>query len=516
MTPGARIATVLAVAAAVSGCGHAADPHAATPDAATRRWWAHVEALANDDMRGRDTGSPEHRRAQEYVVRHLERHGVKPAGEEGFFQAVPLRSYRLRADQSSADLTHDGRARPLRWLRDLTVTPARTLPGNLQGRLVFAGSDNAAGLDVAGAIVVRLNPVRLVEGPPLPPPPAGAAAIVGIDSAIGPEPSRWPAQYAVTMTLADTPAPEAAGIPTIRFNPASAEILFEGSGQTYAELQDLAASGRPVPSFALPGTLSLTLEFEDTTLTSDNVIGVLPGSDPALAAQHVVLTAHIDGYGVGEPWGDDAIYNGAFDDAAYVATLLDYAQSLHESGTRLRRSLLFAIVTGEEKGLLGSRYYTSHLTVPRAQLVANVNLDQLRPIFPLHTLTMHAADDSSLGDTARQIAAAMDITIQADPEPLRNLVRRSDNFPFMEIGVPATGFVFGYRPGTPDEDAYRRWYRDRYHTPLDDLTQPWDPEAAARFNEFFARLVAAVADADDPPRWHPGSPFGAAIAGRPR
>ena len=480
---------------------------ATEPDAATRRWWSHIQVLANDGMRGRDTGSPEHRRAQEYVARHLEQSGLEAAGEQGFFQSVPLRSYKLRMDRSRAGIVRSGQTRPLRWLRDLTVAPAMGLPSTLKGRLIFAGSDNAAGFDVAGAVVVRLNPVRLVAGPPVPSLPPGAAATLGIDSAIGPEPSRWPAQNATVMTIADTPIPKAQGIPTFRFNPASASVLFEGSGHSYEELLGLASSGRPVPTFALRGTVSLDLEFEEAELRSDNVIGVLPGSDPRLASQYVVLTAHIDGYGLGEPWGKDRIYNGAFDDAAYVATLLDFAERLRASGTPLRRSLLFAVVTGEEKGLLGSRYYTQHPTVPRERLVANINLDQLRPVFPLHTLTMHAVDESSLGDTARQVAAGMAIRIQNDPEPLRNLMRRSDNFPFMEIGVPATGFVFGYEPGSSDEVAYRRWYQDRYHTPLDDLTQPWLPEAAAKFNEFFARLVTTLANADDPPKWKAGSPF---------
>jgi Peptidase family M28 len=480
---------------------------ATEPNAATRRWWAHIQALASDEMRGRDTGSPEHHRAQEYVVRHFDRTGLRPAGDQGFFQSVPLRSYRLRTDRSSASIARNGQTQTLRWLHHITVTPARGLPPRLTGRLIFVGSDHAAGLDASGAIAVRLNPVRLVAGAPVSRVPAGTAAIVGIDSAVGPEPARWPAQYAVTMTLADTATPAAEGIPTFRFNPAFADLLLEGSGHTHMELLDLAASGKPVPSFALRGSLSLSLVFDETDLTSDNVIGVLPGSDPALSSQHIVLTAHIDGYGIGEPWGDDRIYNGAFDDAAYVATLLDFAEKLRESTTRLRRSLLFAVVTAEEKGLHGSRYFTRHPTVPREQIVANINLDQLRPVFPLHTLTMHAIDESTLGATAREVAAAMDIRLQADPEPLRNLMRRSDNFPFMEIGVPATGFVFGYQPASEDEVAYRRWYQDRYHTPLDDLKQPWVPEAAAKFNEFFERLVTMLANADTAPSWKPASQY---------
>jgi hypothetical protein len=484
--------------------------HATEPNAATKRWWSHIRALSNDSMRGRDTGSPEHRRAVEYVVRILQESGVKPAGEQGWFQTMPLKSVRLVKEKSKATLTVDGKDRALGLLTDIAGPVTMGLPA-ISGPLVFAGSDNAAGLNVTGAVLVRLSPPRLVPGPTPVASPSGIVATLGIDSTLGPEPSRWPAQNAIAMTFADSALdaarPRPPATPSFRFNPASAESLFEGSGHTYKEVLDLATAGKPVPSFPLKAALGIAMTFEEQTLASDNVIGVLPGYDPALADQHIVVSAHIDGYGIGTPWGQDEIYNGAFDDAAYVATLLDFAQKLKESGTRLRRPLLFAVFTGEEKGLLGSRYFTKKPTVPRAALAANVNLDQLRPIFPLHTLTMHAIDDSTLGEAAREVATAMGITLQKDPEPLRNLLRRSDNFPFMEIGVPATGFVFGYQPGTSDEVAYRRWYQDRYHTPKDDLDQPWVPDAAAKFNEFFARFVSAIANADARPTWKVGSSF---------
>jgi Zn-dependent M28 family amino/carboxypeptidase len=480
---------------------------AVEPNADTRRWWSHVQALANDSMRGRDTGSPEHRKAQEYVVAHLERQGLRPAGEQGWYQAMAFKRMRLQPEQSGAVLTRGGRAQPLRWLQHIVVAPATGLAPTVSGELVFAGSDNGASLDTAGKIVVRLNPVRLVAGPAQPAPPADAAAVIGIDALVGPEPMRWPAQYSVALVPADADFPAARGPMNLRFNPAAADILLEGTGRNYKELVALADAGRPVPSFPLNASLQLSPMFETTTLSSDNVLGVLPGTDPILQREHVVVIAHIDGYGVGEPWGTDGIYNGAFDNAAYVATLLDLAERLRETNTGLRRSLLFAVVTGEEKGLHGSRYFTQHPTVPRDQLVAAINLDQLRPIFPLRTLTMHAIDESTLGDTARAVAGPMNIRLQADPEPLRNLLRRTDHWPFMQIGVPATSFIFGYEPGTPDEVEYRRWYREQYHTPLDDLNQPWVPEAAAAFNQFFERLVIAVANADARPQWKAGSEF---------
>jgi Zn-dependent M28 family amino/carboxypeptidase len=231
------------------------------------------------------------------------------------------------------------------------------------------------------------------------------------------------------------------------------------------------------------------------------------GSDSSVANEYLVVSAHLDGYGFGEPINGDRIYNGAFDDVAYVATLIDLSQKLQESRTRFRRPVLFVVVTGEEKGLLGSRYFLAHPTIPKDRMIADINLDQLRPIFPLKLLTMLAVDDSTLGDTARSIAQAMGIRIQPDPEPDRNLLTRSDHYTFIQAGIPATGFIFGYEKGSPEESVYRRWYADRYHSPSDDLKQPWDPEAAAKFNDFFGRLVAAAANADDRPKWKAGSRF---------
>jgi Zn-dependent M28 family amino/carboxypeptidase len=194
----------------------------------------------------------------------------------------------------------------------------------------------------------------------------------------------------------------------------------------YQELADLLAAGKPLPRFAIPATLKARMKFESGELRSDNVLGVLPGSDLALAIEYLVISAHLDGYGLGEPWDGDNIYNGAFDAAAYVATLIDFAESLKDAKKSLKRPVLFAVWTGEEKGLLGSRYYVAHPTIPKEHFVANVNLDQLRPIFPLKILTTLAVDDSTLGDTVRQVAGTMQIRVQADPEPGRNLLRRSD------------------------------------------------------------------------------------------
>jgi Zn-dependent M28 family amino/carboxypeptidase len=237
--------------------------------------------------------------------------------------------------------------------------------------------------------------------------------------------------------------------------------------------------------------------------TSDNVLAVLPGTDPKLAKEVVVISAHLDGYGYGEPVGGERIYHGAFDDAAYVATLVRFAERHH--GRALRRTVLFAAFTGEEKGLLGSTWFTRHPTVPKEALVADINLDQLRPLFPLKILTVEGLGETTLGDSARTVAKGMGVEVRPDLEPERNLVRRADHWPFMQIGVPAVGFVFGYDPGTDSERRYRDWYTVRYHRPQDSLQTPIDPKAAADFNRFFYTLTETIADAPERPSWLPGA-----------
>ncbi len=461
---------------------------AVEPNAATKRWWSHVVALSGDDLQGRDAASEGYKKAARYVVTQFEKNGLKPAGEHGYYQTVPLHELRFQPAQSEVAIVRGDVRLALAWLRQIGIAAREGLPSTIDGPLVFMGEQ---GGDAEGKVVVALNghaPRNL----------SGAVALVSIDNPNAIEPPRWPIQYAVSMRLRDTPpAPGRGGPPALRFNPADAEVLFAGSGHTYKELY--AASG-PLPSFPLVGSLRASMKFTGADEESDNILAVLPGSDPVLSKEYVVISAHLDGYGIGEPWGADAIYNGAFDDAAYVATLIDFAEALKAAHQTTKRSILFCVVTAEEKGLLGSKYFTAHPTIPPAQMVADINLDQLRPIFPLKTLTMLALDQSTLGETAKRVAASMDIRIQPDPEPARNLLRRSDHWNFIQIGVPSTGFIFGFEKGTPDEAAYREWYAKRYHSPLDDLNQPWLPEAAAKFNDFFAKLVTTIADAPERPR----------------
>jgi Zn-dependent M28 family amino/carboxypeptidase len=239
---------------------------------------------------------------------------------------------------------------------------------------------------------------------------------------------------------------------------------------------------------------------------SDNVIAKLPGSDPQLKNEYVVLSAHVDHIGVGEPINGDRIYNGAMDNASGTAVLLDVASSLKKNPANQKRSLLFAFVTGEEKGLLGSKYFAAHPTVDPKSMVADINIDMFLPVYPLKTLTVYGLDESGLGDLARAAAEAHGYSVQPDPEPLRNVFIRSDQYNFIVHGIPA--LMMDVAPVTDEQkQVHKDWLTHRYHAPSDDVKQPVDLSAAAGYEEVIRSLMIKVADDSQRPAWKENSFF---------
>ena len=501
----------LVLAGLTTGGAQAAPRSAGIRDPDTRAWFQITEALASDAMEGRDVGSPGHHRAALVVAARFKAAGLKPAGDHGsWFQTFPAHESRVEKDGTSIEVVReDGSRLKLAFLHDVSVTPSDRLPATLDAPLTFRGYcgpnsvadvENAADT-VRGKVVVCFNTKR--KGLPSAADrikaaaAAGAAGLIEVDDPYFTiEPPRWPAAYARSVSIAGSPPPAAESLPVMSLSADAFKALVGKQGSADLILKSGGAE-EELPNFDFNGRLSARFHLTTRDFTAENVLAVLPGRDAKLAAQHLVLSAHLDGYGYGEPVNGDRLYNGALDDAAYVGTLIRFAD--RHKAKPLRRSVVFAAFTGEEKGLLGARWFVDHPTVPKASIVADINLDQLRPLFPLKILTELAVDDSTLGQTARGIASSMNIRIQPDPEPERNLLRRADHWPFLQAGIPATGFIFGYEPGTEAERRYREWYQVRYHRPQDDLTQPMDFEAAGAFNRFFYKLAEAVADADARP-----------------
>ena len=262
-----------------------------------------------------------------------------------------------------------------------------------------------------------------------------------------------------------------------------------------------------MPHFPLALSLEAKTRVDVTKVESANLVAKIPGSDPALKDEYVVLSAHLDHVGIGEPVNGDRIYNGAMDNGSGSALVLDMAASFKKNPEKLRRSILLVLVTGEEKGLLGSKYFAAHPTVAPKSIVADVNVDMFLPIIPLKLLTVQGINDSDLGDRVREIAQSMGVKVQPDPEPLRNLFVRSDQYNFIRHGVPSVIMDVAPEPGSPEVKTFKDWLTQRYHAPSDDVNQPVDLATAAKFEEIVRALLVNVADDGQRPKWKPDSFF---------
>jgi Zn-dependent M28 family amino/carboxypeptidase len=187
--------------------------------------------------------------------------------------------------------------------------------------------------------------------------------------------------------------------------------------------------------------------------------------------------------------------------------MIETARLLKASGVRTKRSVLFLAVTAEEKGELGSRYFTFHPTVPVRQIVADINLDMFLPLYALQVIEVQGLAESSLGDSVRAAAKTLGVDVQTDREPDQNRFIRSDQYSFIRRGVPALAFKFGYEFGSPEETIRRNWVRDVYHKPSDDTSQPVNLEAAATFDRVIMTLLQRVANDTARPTWNADSFF---------
>ncbi|AJP73091.1 M28 family metallopeptidase [Sphingomonas hengshuiensis] len=506
---------------------------------------SHVMFLASDAMRGRDAGSPEYDIAAQYVASQFYAQGLRPAGDAGsYLQKVPLLSYKA-ADKGSMAITRKGGA-PVSLVFGEDYIPganpaalsfARTAPVAFVGYgIVGLGRDDYKGVDVRGKIVLFFG------GAPSAFPAEERAhfsnaatkgeiamkrGAVGYLSLEGPRAGRgnYPFKMIVAnwdrprVTWAEAdgtghiPTPAAPGMGLLSL--AGAAKLFEGAKTPWATIVKLAekddATFKPM---LLPATLTVGSKTVLTPITSYNVAGILPGSDPALGKQVVVLSAHLDHVGVGRPDAKgDTIYNGAMDNAVGIASLIEEAKRFKASGKAPRRSILFLAVTAEEKGLVGSDYFAHNPTVPKENLVADVNLDMPIITYKFEDVTPFGAAHSTLGETVARAAAQIGVGVGSDPRPDEAFFVRSDHYRFVQQGIPS---VFLW-PGEKGEGkaATDSFLADNYHKPSDEVAQvrPIDWESGVRFVDVNYRIAREIADADQKPMWKKGDFFGTAFGG---
>jgi Zn-dependent M28 family amino/carboxypeptidase len=532
------------------------------------RWWAHIQFLADDKLQGRDTGSEGYREAVKYVAGKMETLGLKPAGTSGYLQPVKFETRQVVEEESSIAIVREG-AEEVLDRQDATQSSRADLAPTAEAAMVFVGYglrvpeakyDDLAGVDLRGKIAVYVNstgaldapgPVKAHVGsaverwailkaagaigaatianprgrggagggrgpgggrgtPAAGTTPEPAAPDAGPDAAAagggrGPGAGRGPQK---AFLLADPELQESVGQKVaISITRRGGDKFFAGSGHTMDEILKLATENQPLPTFPLVGTVRTKAAVKRETLEAPNVAGVLPGSDARLKDEYVIMSAHLDHMGVGRAVNGDTIYNGAMDDASGIASVLEIARIMKESGARPKRSILFLAVAAEEKGELGSRYFAARPTVDRKHIVADINLDMFMPLFDLKWIEVQGLAESTLGDTVREAAKEYGVEVQADKEPEQNRFIRSDQYSFIRQGVPALAFKFGYQFGTPEDKIFHDFIRDRYHKPSDDLNQPVDKASAAKFNRIMVSLLERAADSAARPRWKDDSFF---------
>lgn len=519
-----RIAAAACTIALIGAAPATADP------TAVNRIRGHIHFLASDELEGRDTGSAGYRVASQYVASQFLAVGLKPGGASGsWFLDVPFRRA-THASPPKLTLVKNGKRTELKVGVDAALRPSMLQKSRRsEAGLVFAGrgiTDQALGVNDYAGVDARGKIAVVLAGSP-----TGIASDVGAHvrsakeqmaaaaGAIGlievPVPGA-PSSRAMRLT-AKAPrtdlAPrqdEAAGQLDVELaiSRATAERLFEGSGHSLEKLSQRASKGGKLPAFALPGRIAIEAESAWEDFTSPQVVGILPGADPKVAAENIILMAHLDHIGVvadAKP-GEDRINNGALDNASGIATMLEAARHFTTSGQPPRRSVMFVANTGEEKGLLGAKYFALNPTVPADSIVGLVNLDMPLLLYDFNDVIAFGAEHSTIARIAASAAEGMDVKIAADPMPHESLFVRSDHYRFVERGVPSIFLMTGY--GNGGEAAWKKFLSTDYHKPSDDLSQPIDWKAAARFAELNYRIARALADAPQRPMWYKGDYFG--------
>ena len=550
-----RIGLVVALAAGVSACGGAGAsrnesvPSLDGPEIKSAldgihgsQIKQHMTVLADDAMEGRGPGTAGYEAALRYVETAIQSYGLAPAGEAGGFrQRVPLRNSVVVEDASSMAVSSASGKRSLVYGKDFLLGPdaLRDEVRIEDAPVVFVGygvsasalgyDDYGTGADVKGKVVAYLSgaPAMLPSNErayyssgAVKEAEAVARGAIGTISFTSPDDPRfrWDVSVATgkqgSYAWVDAQGNPNRGDPALRgsasLNHPGVEALFAGAPKPAADVFAAAAKSTP-QAFELATRVSIVTRSTRKDVESANVIARLEGSDPALKNEHVVYVAHVDHFGRGVAMNGDDIYNGAHDNASGVAIVLEVAHAYSMLPTRPRRSILFAFVTAEERGLLGSDYFARHPTVPREGIVADLTLDMPFLYHPLLDIVPYGAQHSTLAAPVARAAEHLGLGIGTDPIPEQVLFIRSDHFSFVRQGVPSLFIKSGFKTGDPAKDgaainaAYRR---DVYHKPNDDMSQPFDFEAGAAHSRINFLTGWLVAQETARPAWNPDDFFG--------
>lgn len=533
-------------------CGREPAPESiAAPDAAdhqadaARRIQADVAFLADDLLEGRAAGTRGYDLAALYVANRYRAIGLEPAGDDGsYLQAVALIEGRRQREGAGFSIRRDGELIEFSFQEDFlpgvnynSATHAVTAPLVFVGQAVHAPDldhDDFDGVDLQGKIAVYFsgapagfpNTQRAFHASARQKMQAlaerGAVGAVQIGNPVDEAKYPWARgsrNWAMPgMRLVGPDGQAVDSYPQLRATASlgvhAARRLFEGAGMDAEEVFARREAGT-LEAFDLPGQATLSGSTRLARVTSHNVVARLAGSDPSLASEHIVYTAHLDHVGRGAEVDGDDIYNGAFDNALGTAVMLEAATEL-VAGPAPGRSLLFVALTAEERGLLGAEHFASNPGV-EGTLVANINMDM--PVFlaDVSDVVPIGIEHSSLEQDVKAAAEVLGIGLTPDPKPEEVVFVRSDQYAFVRQGIPAVYLDAGIKARSPDVDAlalYEDFLTGHYHQPSDETSLPIHYPSAARLAMLNAAIGRRVGDTEQKPSWKDGDFFGRTFGGQ--
>jgi Zn-dependent M28 family amino/carboxypeptidase len=530
-----RFGIVAFFVTALSLLGFAQGVREAVASIDSARILAHIKVLSSDEFEGRGPGTKGEVLSIGYMEKEFRAAGLEAGNPDGtYLQKVPLVG--IRPDPGMT-LTFAGHGATLHaaFEKDFVAWTKRMVDSARldKAEMVFVGYgvqapeykwDDFKGVDVRGKVIVVL-----INDPPVPDERMfGGKAMTYY--------GRWTYKFEKAAELGAAGCiivheTERAGYPwdvvrnswsAEQFDLASAnknmnrvavegwmtheeaEALFRAAGQDFADLKAKAAriDFRPV---ALGMTASIEIHNSLRTIDSHNVIAKLTGSDPKLKNQYVVYTAHWDHFGIGPEVNGDKIYHGAVDNGSGSAALLEIARAFHELKVAPKRTMLFLSVTGEEQGLLGSRYYAEHPLYPLAATAADINMDAINVWGKTRDITVVGNGKSSLDDVVAAVAKEQGRRVDLDPEPEKGFYYRSDHFSFAKVGVPAfdpdPGVDFVGKPAGWGIERRKKYTAEDYHKPSDVIKADWDLSGAVEDCQLYFLVGYRVAETEKMPEW---------------
>jgi Zn-dependent M28 family amino/carboxypeptidase len=510
----------------------------------------HIKELSSDAYEGRGPGTKGEELTVKYITEQFQKLGLKPGNPDGtYVQKVPLAGFTA---QPEASFKAGDKELKLENLKDYVAVSRRYEPQvNVENSdVVFVGYgvtapeygwDDYKGVDVKGKTIVML-----INDPAVPSPSNPAELDPGaFKGKAMTYYGRWTYKYeeatrrgAAAAVIVHETGP--AGYPfevvsgswgRENFDIVSpdknagrvgveswitldkAKELFAAAGQDFDALKKQAVTKefRPVPLNA-----KATYRVKNTlrTIDSQNVLAKLEGSDPALKNEYVVYTAHWDHLGKDDKAQGDGIFNGAIDNASGVAQVLELAEALTKLPTPPKRTSVFLMVTAEEKGLLGAKYYAQNPLYPPARTLANINIDGANQWGRTKDVVFIGEGNTTIEDVAREVLTAQGRTVKPDPETEKGFYYRSDHFEFARIGVPAfyTDTGTEYVGKSPEFSQQKRdqWNNIDYHKPTDEVKPDWDLSGAVEDAQFLLVVGYRITQGDKWPEWKPGTEFKAA------